>query len=235
MHSVTLHSQPFTKELTMMRHVLNPPNWLTAVGMFCSVYALALLLAADEITSEILVRASVLVVVGGMCDLLDGHVARLMHRASAFGAQLDSIADIISFGVVPALIAWCWKLHALEHLGIPITCWFVLCTAFRLARFNVNEQEDFWPFAGHSQGLTSTMAGGSLITLVWVSNGYLAEVLNPRPAAVGALIVALGFLMVSSIPYRNFKDVRRNAYARYWLAMSWAACLAAALGGDISM
>ncbi len=79
------------------------------------------------------------------------------------------------------------------------------------------------------------MAGGSLITLVWVSNGYLAEVLNPSPAAVGALIVALGFLMVSSIPYRNFRDLRRNAYARYWLAMSLTACLAAALVWDVSM
>ena len=219
----------------MIRHFLNPPNWFTSASIFCSVYALTLILTASVITPEILVKASVLVVFGGVFDLLDGRVARITKRFSEFGVQLDSIADIIGFGLAPALIAWSWKLHELGSFGVGVTFWFVLCAAFRLARFNVDAVHQRWKLEGHTQGLTSTMAGGSLVSIVWVSNGYLAPYIDPSPALVAGFSLTLGTLMVSSIPFRNFKDLRRNTYARRLFAVCLSTCLAAAFVLDFSM
>lgn len=219
----------------MIKHFLNPPNWFTSASIFCSIYAMSLILASPEPTAEVLSRACVLVIFGGIFDLLDGRVARMTNRYSEFGVQLDTIADMVGFGVAPALIAWSWALRDLGPIGVFLTFWYVLCTAFRLARFNVNTKDHTWRFPGHSQGLTSTMAGGSLVTLVWVANGYLADVLSVPGWAVGMLVFALGGLMISSIPFRNFKDLRRNRFAKRLLAVSLACCLAGALVLDPSM
>jgi CDP-diacylglycerol--serine O-phosphatidyltransferase len=175
------------------------------------------------------------VVFGGIFDLLDGRVARMTKRFSEFGVQLDTIADVVGFGVAPALLAWAWCLHDLGHAGLLVAFWYVLCTAFRLARFNVNTAEHSWELPGHAQGLTSTMAGGSLVTLIWVCNDYLVGIFEPRPATVALLVVGLGFLMVSSIPMRNFKDLRQNRVARRWMALALACCLLGAVTLDISM
>ena len=69
---------------------MNPPNWFTSASIFCSVYALSLIMAADSVTPEVLSRACVLVIFGGIFDLLDGGVARMTRRFSEFGVQLDS-------------------------------------------------------------------------------------------------------------------------------------------------
>jgi CDP-diacylglycerol--serine O-phosphatidyltransferase len=220
----------------LIKHFLNPPNWFTSASLFCSTYAMASLLAAPHPTDPaLLVRASVLVIFAGVFDLLDGRVARLTNRFTEFGVQLDTIADIVGFGVAPAMLAWTWKLHELGLAGAVATFWYVLCAAFRLARFNVNTVEKSWDFPGHSQGLTSTMSGGSLVSLIWVSNGCLAPYLRPSPWAIAALMGALGLLMVSSIPFRNFKDMRRNRVARRLLAFATACTLTAAFVWDASM
>ena len=219
----------------MIKHFLNPPNWFTSASLFCSVYAMASILAAPEVTPEVLIRSCVLVIFSGVFDLLDGRVARMTNRFSEFGVQLDTIADVVGFGVAPGLLAWVWKLHELGPIGVAITFWYVLCAAFRLARFNVNTVSKEWELAGHSQGLTTTMSGGALVSLVWVSNGYLHDWFTVPTWAMGALVAALGFLMVSSVPFRNFKDLRRNKVARRWLAVALACCLAGAVVLDPSM
>jgi CDP-diacylglycerol--serine O-phosphatidyltransferase len=219
----------------LIRHFLNPPNWFTSASLLCSVSAISGLLAPGDPTPELLVRACVLVVFGGIFDLLDGRVARITRRDSAFGVQLDSIADMVGFGVCPALIAWTWKLHELGTLGVAITFWYVLATAFRLARFNVAKASETWPFAGHSEGLTSTLAGGILVTFIWVCNGYLADTLRPSAAGVAGLLALLGYLMVSSLPFRNFRDLSSNRSARRYLAVCLSCCLVAALTVDLSM
>lgn len=220
----------------MLRHFLNPPNWFTAASIFCSTTAMALLMSNPDPDRATLARACVLVVFGGIFDNLDGRVARLTHRQSDFGVQLDSIADILGFGLAPALIAWTWKLHTLGWVGIGATFFYVLCAAFRLARFNVNVQTDAWPFHGHSQGLTSTMSGGMLVTLMWVSSGLLRDRLNVTPALLAVFVVLLAYLMVSSIPFRTFKNVRQSRTARAMLVLGMSSCaLGAALFGDMSM
>lgn len=219
----------------MIRHFLNPPNWFTAASIFCSTYALTLLLSHADPSPEVLRRACVLIVFGGVFDLLDGRVARMTNRPSEFGVQLDSIADMFGFGVAPAMIAWVWSLHELGAVGVAFTFWYVLCAAFRLARFNVDTVENSWPFEGHTQGLTSTMSGGALVIMVWVCNGYLAGIVSPSPMAVGVFTSILGFLMISSVPFRHFKDLRRNPNARRLFAVALGACLTSALVLDPSM
>lgn len=221
----------------MIRHFLNPPNWFTSASLFCSVYALTILLSDPEPSSRTFVRACILVVFGGIFDSLDGRVARLTKRQSDFGIQLDSIADVIGFGIAPAAIAWSWKLHELGFFGVLITFWYVLAAAFRLARFNVStaDEHDAWPFAGHTQGLTSTMSGGILVAFVWVSEGYLVDRYGVPPRAFAGFIALLGYLMVSSIPFRNFKNMRDSGYARAIFAITAGTCLTSALVMDPSM
>lgn len=219
----------------MIRHFLNPPNWFTSASIFCSVYAMALVLADPGPSPETLSRACVLVIFGGIFDLLDGRVARMTNRFTEFGVQLDSIADVLGFGLAPAMLAWAWVLKDLGALGVAATFWYVLCAAFRLARFNVDHTNRSWSLDGHTQGLTTTMAGGSLVTFVWVANGYLAGWLEATAPLVALLVVGLGMLMISSIPFRSFKDLRNNRRARRILALFLGACLTGAVVLDPSM
>lgn len=219
----------------MLKHFLNPPNWFTSASIFCSVYAMALVLASPEADPATLSRACVLVIFGGIFDLVDGRVARMTNRFTEFGVQLDSIADVLGFGLAPALIAWTWSLQHLGAVGVAVTFWYVLCAAFRLARFNVDTTHRSWPLDGHTQGLTTTMAGGSLVTFVWVANGYLANRLVVPDLFVALLVASLGGLMISSLPFRSFKDLRKNRKARGILAVSLAACLLGAVVLDPSM
>ena len=219
----------------MIRHFLNPPNWFTSASIFCGVYAIGQLIATHDPTPATYTRVCILVLFGAVFDMLDGRVARITGRFSEFGVQLDSLADLISFGVAPAMLAWAWKLQELGTPGAIIAFWYVLCAAFRLARFNVNAAHHAWKLGGHSQGLTSTMSGGTLVIFVWMSNGYLHDVLRLSPWFTAGLVAVNGFLMISSAPFRTFRDLRRNRRARVILAMAFAACLAAAVALDPSM
>ncbi len=219
----------------MLAQFMSPPNWFTSASLFCSSYALTLLMSSPSPEPRTLVRACVLVVFGGIFDLLDGRVARLTKRQSEFGVQLDSIADIVGFGVAPAMIAWTWKLHELGPLGTGIAFWYLLCAAFRLARFNVEASQSSWPHAGHSRGLTSTLSGGSLVTAVWVANGWLESAYTISPWVFAGFVASLGYLMISSIPFRTFRDAKQSPYARRLLAVAMATCLTSAVVLDVSM
>ena len=219
----------------MLHHFLSPPNWFTAASIFCSVTALSLLIGPTAAEADVLARAAVLIVFGGIFDLLDGRVARLTKRQSEFGVQLDSIADIIGFGVAPAMLAWAWKLSELGTLGVVVAFWYVLSASFRLARFNVEATSQSWPYAGHTRGLTSTMSGGILVTLVWVANGTFLGRLDLPVWALASFVCLLGLLMLSSVPFRSFRDLRRNRIARRLLGASLAACLTAAFVVDFSV
>jgi len=218
----------------VIRHFLNPPNWFTAASIFCSVYGLTLLVG-HEATPDRIVKACILVIFGGIFDMMDGRVARMTNRFTEFGVQLDSLADMISFGVAPALIAWAWALSDLGRAGAVVAVWFPIAAAFRLARFNVNAAGNDWPHKGHSQGLTSTMAGGVLVTFAWLSNDYLAGVLKPPPWFVAVVVVLLGLGMVSSIPWRSFRDVRQNKLSRRILQATLVVCSVGAIALHPSM
>jgi CDP-diacylglycerol--serine O-phosphatidyltransferase len=151
-------------------------------------------------------RAALAIIFAGICDALDGRVARMGGATSRFGAEYDSIADTVSFGVAPALLAY--SAGALQELGW--TGWvlafiYTACAALRLTRFNVQPQR----FTGRFEGLPSPPAAGMVLSSVWFG-GFLRESGFPLdiPAGVAGLGVALvGLLMVSPIPYRSFKGV----------------------------
>ncbi len=143
-------------------------------------------------------------------DMLDGRIARLTNTQTEFGAQFDSLADAVSFGVAPALLAYCWALQSFPRAGWPAAFLFLACGVMRLARFNVQRHV---VDARFFVGLPIPAGAAQLAAIVFV----LPERPSERWVAVAmlALVVVLGFLMVSTFRYRSFKGIdlrRRRSY-----------------------
>ncbi|MDX9988991.1 CDP-diacylglycerol--serine O-phosphatidyltransferase [Thiothrix unzii] len=179
------------------------PNLLTTGAMFCGFYAVV---AAMQGKFE---AAAVAVFIAMILDGLDGRVARMTNTQSEFGAQYDSLADLISFGVAPGLVMYQW---ALVHLQAYGTAWgkagwlvafiYVACAALRLARFNTQIGKVDKRFF---VGLPSPAAAALVVGMVWVFHDL--EVLG-RNVQMPALFLtfAAGLLMVSNISFYSFKD-----------------------------
>jgi CDP-diacylglycerol---serine O-phosphatidyltransferase len=141
--------------------------------------------------------AALLVIIGMLLDGLDGRVARMLNAQSEFGKELDSLSDVISFGVAPAFIMYGVVLHEMGWVGTVITAIFPICGALRLARFNVATGSP-----NYFIGLPITAAGGVLATLA------LYHDLLPAPhITLPLFMVFLAYLMVSNVKYPNFKKV----------------------------
>src|SRR5690606_1604936 len=139
--------------------------------------------------------AAILVIIAMLLDGLDGRMARMLNAASEFGKELDSLSDIVSFGVAPAIIMYLVFLQDLGALGLVITALFPICGALRLARFSVTPG-----IPGFFIGLPITAAGGVLATFA-----LYHEAFPPLFLPIGMTI--LSFLMISNIKYPNFKKV----------------------------
>lgn len=159
-------------------------------------------------------RAAWGIIVAGIADMLDGRIARATRSTSRFGIEYDSLADVVSFGIAPALLVYSWALRPLGERGWLVAVLFAVCAALRLARFNVQVQSEE---RDRYQGLPSTIAGGFVAVTVW----FLAELgLGPPLDPVTGLAITGGFvllalLMVSSIPYPSWKSLPttgRNAF-----------------------
>ena len=154
------------------------------------------------------------------CDILDGRVARMTKTTSDFGMQLDSLSDLVSFGIAPAIMMYMLVLNTMDNIGVAIAVLYSLCAALRLARFNVlaNTSEEY----KHFVGLPTPASAGLIISFV-LSYQLLSpsdESLNfntipilmehlPRFFTVMPIvIVVLSFLMVSNIPYMSFKKLK---------------------------
>jgi CDP-diacylglycerol--serine O-phosphatidyltransferase len=140
-------------------------------------------------------------------DMLDGRIARLTGTTSEFGGELDSLADVISFGVAPAMLAYSWGLSTIPRAGWLAAFLFVVCGTLRLARFNVQRHV---VDGRYFVGMPIPAAAGQLAAIV-----YLVETpVSSKPVAtlLLALVVCLGFLMVSTLRYPSFKglDLRRR-------------------------
>lgn len=150
--------------------------------------------------------AAGLLFLAGFLDSLDGRVARMTGSTSAFGEQLDSLSDVLSFGLAPAFLVYHWGLAAYGRIGLFASFLFLVCGACRLARFNVQIHvvDKRW-----FVGLPIPAAAGALCGLIWV----LPEPLPDPRIGVAMLVVTLllGFLMVSTFRYRSFKDVDLRA------------------------
>ena len=183
------------------------PNLFTCSSIFCGLYAT--LICTTDATSDDFYRAALLIVFAMLFDMIDGRVARMTRTQSAFGVQLDSLADIVSFGVAPAILVHRWSLQELGLVGVAIAFIYVACGAVRLARFNVLAMESSGAPKRPSKyivGLPIPGSAGILVSLV-VANHTVAGELPGIPVAIGCVVGALSFLMVSTIRFRSFKDL----------------------------
>ncbi len=189
------------------------PNAITLAAVFCGFNAIRVVASPDAGVNDFY-RAAVLLIFAMLFDLMDGRVARLTKTQSAFGLQLDSLADIVSFGVAPALLVYQWVLYRHPVAGLLTAFLFVACGAIRLARFNVLSSSD----AGtplkpgkYIVGLPTPPASGILISLV-VANHAVGGALGDERYTLAILImtIVLSLLMVSNVRFRSFKDLRLN-------------------------
>lgn len=172
------------------------PNLITAGSLFAGFYVI--ILSADGNFE----RAAWFILVSGILDGLDGKVARLTGTTSKFGVELDSLADLVAFGVAPGVLMYTWALRGFGKLGWLAAFLFVICGALRLARFNIQvstvESKRF-------VGLPIPAAAGIVATcvLLFYEMGGSGTV---RQVSIMMLLYVLAFLMVSNISYYSFKD-----------------------------
>ena len=176
------------------------PNFITTMSLFCGFYSIMFSLKKD------FHWASILILIAGFIDGLDGRVARMTGTTSEFGKQYDSLSDLVAFGVAPAMLVYLWQLNAFGRLGFIATFLFVACGALRLARFNVDTSGSIT----HFTGLPIPMAAAG-VTSTYLLTEEISELIIPiQPLAPIAILIGvyiLSFLMVSSIPYPSFKHI----------------------------
>lgn len=173
------------------------PNLFTTAGLFAGFYAIV---AAMSGRFE---AAAVAIFIAMIMDGLDGRVARLTNTQSDFGAEYDSMSDMVSFGLAPALVAYVWGLSGLGKLGWLAAFLYTAAAALRLARFNaqLNTADK-----RYFQGLPSPAAAAIIAGMVWVGDSYQMHGHNVKaPAFILTVLVAV--LMVSNIRYESFKNL----------------------------
>mgnify|MGYP003626197746 CR=1 FL=1 len=182
------------------------PNILTTFALCAGLTALRFSLEGRfEAAVEALIVAAVL-------DTFDGLIARMLKQTSSFGAQLDSLSDFLSFGIVPAVMLYLWSLNGLGLAGWALSLVFCVCCALRLARFNVGALER--PVAPELSkfftGVPSPAGAGLVLTPIFVSfygSGFIADFFA-SPVVVGIFAVGVSALMVSQVPTFSLKMVR---------------------------
>jgi CDP-diacylglycerol--serine O-phosphatidyltransferase len=184
------------------------PSVFTIGNLFCGFVALVRTLDKDYAGAAPLLIAAIIL------DVLDGRIARLTATASEFGGELDSLADAISFGVAPAVLAYSWALGPVPRIGWLTAFLFVVCGVSRLARFNVQRHViDGRYFVG----LPIPAAAGQIAALVLVFPARLGERL---PAVlVAAMTVCLALLMVSTFRYPSFKSLDLRSRRSYLVVL----------------
>ena len=184
------------------------PNLFTLSSVLCGFFAI-LDAANPSATSDDFYRASLLIVFAMFFDTVDGRVARLTRTQSAIGVQLDSLADVISFGVAPAILVYRWALDGFGWVGELMGFVYLAAGTVRLARFNVLAADSSGAPKTPGKyilGLPIPAAAGILVSLV-VANTKAGRPAG-SPYVVAAILLALAFFMVSTIRFRSFKDVR---------------------------
>ncbi len=173
------------------------PNFFTLMNLFFGFYSVICSVEANFST------AAIAILLAAVFDLLDGKIARATHTTSRFGAEFDSLADLVSFGMAPGLMLYLWILQPLGRFGWLAAFLFMACGALRLARFNTSLDQ---PGDGNFSGLPIPAAAAMIAVTVFF---VLDLGLNPEVTRFPILFLTymLSFLMVSSIKYYSFKKV----------------------------
>ena len=176
------------------------PNLLTTASLFSGFFSIVSAINGNFIASGMALFAA------QMLDGLDGRVARLTNSQSLFGAQYDSLCDVISFGLAPAIIVFLWGLDSLGQTGWVFSFFYVAAAALRLARFNtyIGSEDSYF------KGLPSPVASGMVVYYVWAMSSYGIqgdEVGNLLVIITAILTGCVSLLMVVNVPYYSFKEI----------------------------
>lgn len=185
----------------MRRGIVLLPNLLTTANLFCGFFSIIKTLSGD------FVFASWLVVLAGFFDFLDGRVARMTGSQTDFGVEYDSLSDLTTFCMAPAVLAYHWALSPFGKFGFAACFLYFACGALRLARFNVQagsvEKVNF-------QGLPTPSAAGTMVSYVLFCDHVFG---NPHNSYfLLGMTVFLALLMVSNVRYRSFKKTKRTSF-----------------------
>jgi CDP-diacylglycerol--serine O-phosphatidyltransferase len=185
------------------------PNLITSGALFAGFYAIV------QAMNGRFEQAAMAIFVAMVLDGLDGRVARFTRTQSAFGAEYDSLSDMVSFGAAPALITYVWALQGMGRLGWIAAFVYCLGAALRLARFNTQlEVADKRYF----QGMPSPAAACLVAGLVWAMNEYQIQGKDIRWLAWGVTLFA-GLTMVSNVPFYSGKDINLRKSVPFWVVV----------------
>jgi CDP-diacylglycerol--serine O-phosphatidyltransferase len=190
-----------------MRKIYLIPNFVTTANMFCGFYSAISSVHGDFLT------AAWAIIAASVFDMLDGRIARLAKATSQFGVEYDSLSDLISFGMAPAILLYLWALEPFGRLGWAAAFLFMACGALRLARFNVTSgslPKNFF------QGLPIPMAAGIVSTFI-----IFCQALDFGPLRYTTLLLSFGLasLMVSTIKFPSFKELNWKSRASFGYLM----------------
>ena len=188
-------------EPVRLRGIYLLPNLFTTAALFCGFFAVINSMQGRFETAAIAIFFAMLF------DGLDGRVARLTHTESKFGAEYDSLSDMVSFGVAPGLVMFNWALSDLGKFGFAAAFIYTACAALRLAKFNTQiETAD----KNYFSGLASPAAAAVIAGTVWVceNEGWVGSSLPfELSIAAGLLTAVVGILMILNVPYHSFKGI----------------------------
>ncbi|MGD0191892.1 MAG: CDP-diacylglycerol--serine O-phosphatidyltransferase [Rhizomicrobium sp.] len=197
------------------------PNALTLLSLCCGATAIRFALASDW-------KAAVAAIVcAAVFDALDGRLARLIHVDGQFGAQLDSLADLVSFGIAPGVLVYMWTLYHAHGAGWAFALIFCACSAIRLARFNVESTGEAAP-AAYFSGVP-TPAAACLILLPMLLGFEFKGDMFSHPWLSAAMIAAVSWLMVSRVPTLSLKRFKVPARFKAPAGVAIVLLLASAL------
>jgi CDP-diacylglycerol--serine O-phosphatidyltransferase len=175
------------------------PNLFTTGNLCCGVFAILAVFNANYIA------AAIAILVAMVFDVLDGKSARLTNSTSQFGLEYDSLADVVSFGVAPGLLIYSWALSGQGMFGAAVMFAYVALGAVRLARFNSTVASTD---SKYFTGLAIPAAAGVVASLVIFDHHIVRMGAEVKPLLILIITLTLAFLMVSTIKYRSFKDLK---------------------------
>lgn len=210
-----LRRQTDVQRRRFRRGVYLLPSLFTMANMFCGYACIVYAMRGEFATAAPLIGLAIVL------DMLDGRIARMTGSTSAFGIEFDSLADVISFGLAPAILAFAWGLNPLGRLGWAASFIFVAAAAVRLARFNIQSgSQDKRFFVGMPSPAAAGVPAATVYAYPWGFQTY-AEALP-----VLAMVIVPALLMVSTIRFRSFKNLDLQARRSYPVLLLFALGLA---------
>jgi len=193
-----------------MKKIYLVPNFVTTANLFSGFYSIVASTHREFSTAAWAILAA------GVFDMLDGRIARMAKATSHFGLEYDSLSDLLSFGVAPAILMYQWALEPYDRLGWIAAFLYLTCGALRLARFNISTDDQPKNFF---QGLPIPMAAGMVANFVLFSQTIHWD---SAPQSGWVLVLAFGLagLMISTIPFPSFKEFHWRSKATFGYLMA---------------